>query len=67
MYNRHYVYFVLFGNDRYHPECHFSACQEKFKYLKDARAFAKLYSNAYIFKAHFAADSGDILSFDEIF
>lgn len=64
MYNRHYIYVVFFGD--YSPDCHFSVCQSKFYYLNYAREFAKKYSDAYIFKVHFS-DSGDILSFDEIF
>ena len=55
------VYVVLFGTDRYKPDDHYAAARHKFDYLKDARNFAKRYSNASIFKFHHAADSGDVL------
>lgn len=53
------IYLVLFGDQIHHPDLHFRACQYKFDYLKDARAFAKNYTNSYIFKAHFPADNND--------
>jgi hypothetical protein len=58
------LYFVVFGNDRYNPDLHLTACKNKFDYLKDARLYAKNFSNAYIFKAHF--DGSDIDYIKEI-
>lgn len=49
-------YIVLFGNERHHPECHYKACKHKFDHLKDARKYAKLFYNAYIFKCHLNAN-----------
>ena len=60
------VYVVLFGNDRYKPDDHYAAARHKFDYLKEARAYAKQFSNASIFKFHHAADSGDVLWCEEM-
>lgn len=60
------VYVVLFGNDRYAPDDHYAASRHKFDYLKDARAYAKQFSNASIFKFHHASDSGDVLYCEEM-
>ena len=60
------IYFVLFGADRYRPENHLNACRYKFDHISDARKFARRYRNAYIFKAHFAADTGALLTVSEI-
>jgi hypothetical protein len=53
MNKRNNIYLVLFGDERYHPDAHLNACQHRFDYLKDARAFAAECVNAAIFKAHF--------------
>lgn len=60
------LYFVIFGNDRYSPDDHFTACRNKFDSLTVARAYAKNYTNAYIFKAHFpkGQDIPDITPID---
>jgi hypothetical protein len=50
-------YFVLFGNDRYHPEDHYKACKHKFDLLKDARAYARDFYNAYVFRMY---DNGTV-------
>lgn len=44
------VYFVVFGDNKYSPDRCFNACEHKFNYLKDARLFAKEYSNSHVFK-----------------
>lgn len=45
-------YFVIFGNDRHHAEDHYRACKHKFDYLKDARAYARDFLNAYVFRMY---------------
>ena len=54
-------YIVLFGNDRYAPDRHEKACRHRFDRIKDAREYAKQYGNAYIFRCHYAKDSGDLI------
>ena len=54
MYNRHYVYFVLFGNDIYHPESHISACHDIVVYIlymnpKDKKLLSFYLMNRFIF------------------
>lgn len=66
MNKRNEEYFVLFGNDRYRPDDHYRACRDKFDYIKEARAYAKEYDNAYIFKAKFDSHSGDMLYVTEV-
>lgn len=50
-------YIVLFGNDRYHPESHYKVCKHRYTSIKDARRYANEFSNAHIFKLHWAKDS----------
>ena len=63
MNGRNKSYIVLFENDRFHPELHYSACRNKFNNLPEARKFASKYENAYIFCAEHFRDSGDIKYF----
>ena len=60
------VYVVLFGTDRCKPNDHYEASRHKFDCLKAARAYAKKFSNASIFKFHHADDSGDVLGCTEV-
>lgn len=60
MNKRNVMYMVLFGNERYRPDDHIRACKHTFDHLPDARKFASEYSNAYIFKCKFFADTGDL-------
>lgn len=53
------IYFVLFGVDRYRPDAHFKACKRKFDHLPAAREYARQFTNAYIFKAHFRRGADD--------
>lgn len=60
------IYFLVFGKDRYHFDSHFQAAKYKFDFLSEARKASKVFENAYICKAHLAADSGDVLYFEKI-
>ena len=60
------IYFLVFGQDRYHFDSHFQAAKYKFDFLSEARKASKVFENAYICKAHLAADSGDVLYFEKI-
>ena len=59
-------YIVLFGNDRYNPDLHIGACRNKFDYIKEARAYANDYENAYIFKCKYDKYSGDLVGLHEV-
>lgn len=50
-------YFVLFGYDRINPDTHYRACKHKFDTLKEARAYAREYTNASVFRMY---DDGSI-------
>lgn len=55
-------YIVLFGNERFCPENHQRVCRHRYTSIKDARAYANEFLNAYIFKLHWAkgCDAPDI-------
>lgn len=57
-------YIVLFGNNRFDPDSHYKACKHRFISIKDARRYANGFTNAYIFKLHWAKNSDvpDIIS-----
>ena len=44
-------YFLVFGNEKFHPEDHYNAAI-KFDLLKDAREEARLYKNASLFRMY---------------
>lgn len=50
-------YFVVFGNDRIRPDNHYGATKHKFDTLKEARAYAREYLNAYVFRMY---DNGTV-------
>ena len=49
-------YIVLFGNDRYRPDLHYTACKHRYTSIKDAREYADKFLNAYIFRLHWVKD-----------
>lgn len=58
-------YIVLFGRDRYAPDLHYNACRHRYDSIKEARAYAGRWDNAYIFKMHF--DKGaDVPTIQEV-
>lgn len=49
-------YFLVFGNEKFHPEDHYNAAI-KFDLLKDAREAARQYNNTSVFRIY---DNGSI-------
>lgn len=52
-------YIVLFGNDRYNPFLCYKTCKHRYTSIKDAREYADVFLNAYIFKLHWRNNSDE--------